>query len=302
MTDGRNPSLSSNLSTNFHPSTLSHASRLERGIGVLDQHLKVSLVPGTGLRRRLESVRLSAERVVADGAGIRGTIGLTTGLDPDKGIRKAGASVGGGADTETGAVDVAPVAPLLAEMLDTVAAGIDDGLAGHASRLEFGREGLDVELLVLALVPLGVGGIGELSGAEVPGVPAGNVGGDTADLLGGASVLVNGGELLGTGLEVVVPAEPAAVAGIDVHDDVGEVELLEGICDTLTVAGGRVLAGLLVDVGDQVGQAIGLDDKGDGSVGVLLEELDDGCIGISLVIHRYCNDATYGQCTRSCRC
>jgi hypothetical protein len=38
--------------------------------------------------------------------------------------------------------------------------------------------------------------------------------------------------------EVVVPAEPAPVAGVDVHDDVGQVELLEGVRDTITVAGG----------------------------------------------------------------
>ena len=38
--------------------------------------------------------------------------------------------------------------------------------------------------------------------------------------------------------EVVVPAEPATVASIDVHGDVGKVELLESIRNTLTVAGG----------------------------------------------------------------
>jgi hypothetical protein len=40
---------------------------------------------------------------------------------------------------------------------------------------------------------LGVCGLGELSWVEIPGVPAGNVGGDAADGLGAASVLVNGG-------------------------------------------------------------------------------------------------------------
>jgi hypothetical protein len=60
--------------------------------------------------------------------------------------------------------------------------------------------------------------------------------------------------------QVVVPAEPASVTGINVHGNVGEVELLERVCDALAVAGCRVLAGLEVDVGDQVGQGIGLDD------------------------------------------
>ena len=76
--------------------------------------------------------------------------------------------------------------------------------------------------------------------------------------------------------EVVVPAEPASVTGINVHGDVGQVELLESICNTFTVAGGGVLAGLEVAVGDQVGKRIGLDDQGNGHVGVLLEDGDNG--------------------------
>jgi hypothetical protein len=76
--------------------------------------------------------------------------------------------------------------------------------------------------------------------------------------------------------QVVVPAEPAAVAGVDVHGDVGEVEGLESVCYTIAVAGGRVLAGLEVGVCDQVGERVGLDDEGDGSAGVLLEDGDDG--------------------------
>ena len=78
--------------------------------------------------------------------------------------------------------------------------------------------------------------------------------------------------------QVVVPAEPASVTGIDVHGNVRQVELLQGICDALAVARGRVLAGLEVGVGDQVGQGIWLDDESDGSVGVLLEDGHDGCI------------------------
>lgn len=66
------------------------------------------------------------------------------------------------------------------------------------------------------------------------------------------------------------------MAGVDIHGDVWQIELLEGICDTITVAGGRVLAGLLVGVCDEVGERIGLDDEGDGGVGVLLEDGDDG--------------------------
>lgn len=143
---------------------------------------------------------MTAEAVVAGRARIRSTIGLATGLDPDKGVGVRGASGGGGADTETGAVDVAPVTPLETEAGDGVAAGVDNGLGGHAGGFEERAEGLDVDLLVLALVPLRVGGLGELSRREVPRVPAGDVGGDTADLLGGAGLLVGGGELSGSGL------------------------------------------------------------------------------------------------------
>lgn len=66
------------------------------------------------------------------------------------------------------------------------------------------------------------------------------------------------------------------MTGIDVHGDVGQVELLQSVCDTVAVARGGVLAGLEVGVGDQVGERIGLDDEGDGSVGVLLEDGNDG--------------------------
>lgn len=83
-------------------------------------------------------------------------------------------------------------------------------------------------------------------------------------------------EILRVHTEVVVPAEPSSVTSINVHDDVGQVKALERVRNTLTVAGGRVLAGLEVLVGDKVGQAVGLDDQGNGGVGVLLEDSNDG--------------------------
>ena len=78
------------------------------------------------------------------------------------------AGVGGGTNTEAGAADVAPVAPLLAQVLDAVAAGVDDGVVGHSGGLEGRAEVVHVQLLVLALVVLGVGRVGELAGGEVP--------------------------------------------------------------------------------------------------------------------------------------
>lgn len=76
--------------------------------------------------------------------------------------------------------------------------------------------------------------------------------------------------------EVVGPAEPAAVAGVEVHGYVGQVELLERVCNTIAVARGGSLALLDVAVGDEVGEGVGLDDQGDGDLGVFLEDGDDG--------------------------
>jgi hypothetical protein len=67
------------------------------------------------------------------------------------------------------------------------------------------------------------------------------------------------------------------VASINVHSNVGEVERLESVRNTLTVTRSRVFAGLKVAVGDQVGKRIRLDDQRDGNVGVLLEDGNNGC-------------------------
>ena len=77
--------------------------------------------------------------------------------------------------------------------------------------------------------------------------------------------------------QVVVPAEPATVTSIEVHGNVGEVELLECVCNTLTVTSSRSLACGKVDVGDKVGKGVGLDDQRDGNLGVLLDDSNNGC-------------------------
>ena len=107
-------------------------------------------------------------------------------------------------------------------------------------------------------------------------VPASNVGGNTTNLRRAACPGVGIGEFPGTWSEVVVPAEPATVASVNVHDNVGEVEGLEGVRDTLTVASGGVLAGLEVDVGDQVGEGVRLDNESEGLVGVGLDDVGNG--------------------------
>lgn len=102
-----------------------------------------------------------------------------------------------------------------------------------------------------------------------------------------AGGLVRLGEFLGAGLEVVVPAKPASVARIHVHDDVGKIEILQSVGDAVAVAGGRVLAGLQVDIGDQVGERVRLDDEGEGRVGVRLDDLDDGVDVLRLVLGEF---------------
>lgn len=72
------------------------------------------------------------------------------------------------------------------------------------------------------------------------------------------------------------------MTSIDVHGDVGHIKLLESIGDTITIAGGGVLAGLLVGVGDQVGKRIGLNDESNSGIGVLLEDSNNGWAGINI--------------------
>lgn len=56
------------------------------------------------------------------------------------------------------------------------------------------------------------------------------------------------------------------MTSINVHGDVGKVELLKGICDTILVIGLGCLASGQVGVGDQVGEGIRLDDKSNSDV------------------------------------
>lgn len=92
------------------------------------------------------------------------------------------------------------------------------------------------------------------------------------------------------------------MASIDVHGDVGKVELLERIGDTLAVARGGVLASLLVGVGDQVWERIGLDDESNRRIGVLLEDGNNGWEMLVSSAQLTSFASTYGQCTGSCRC
>lgn len=109
----------------------------------------------------------------------------------------------------------------------------------------------------------------------LPGVPSSDVRGNTTELRRRSGSLVSAGQLLSAGLEVVVPAQPATVASVEVLDNVGQVEGLQRVGNTVTVARSAVLASLEVDVGDQVGERVGLDEEGKGRVGVCLNDRGD---------------------------
>lgn len=80
--------------------------------------------------------------VIARRGGVGGTVTLTSGLDPDDGVDEAGASVGGRAGTETSALDIAPVAPLISDVLNARATLVDDEVSREATAAELGSESL----------------------------------------------------------------------------------------------------------------------------------------------------------------
>ena len=96
---------------------------LKGRVSILQELRKVSLEPRSCLWRGLKGIREATVVVVSGCRGVRSTVALSTGLDPDKSILESIASVGRGADTEASADDVAPVTPcLLLGGLDTVTA------------------------------------------------------------------------------------------------------------------------------------------------------------------------------------
>lgn len=63
--------------------------------------------------------------------------------------------------------------------------------------------------------------------------------------------------------------------GVQVLDNVGQVERRQRVRNALAVPICTCLASGEVDVGDQVGERVGLDEKGEGRVGVRLEDRGD---------------------------
>ena len=127
---------------------------LQRGVRRRDQGLEVRLEPGTSFGRGLRGVRERARRVEARRRAVGRAVGLASGLDPDDGVNERVAGVGRRAGTEAGALDVAPVAPLLTEVLLAGAALVDDELRGEACGGEHGSERVDVVRLIVVRVAL----------------------------------------------------------------------------------------------------------------------------------------------------
>lgn len=303
-------------------STLTPTGHLQRRAGGADEGLEVRLEPGASLRRGLRSIRLSqthasasihkpkpeehpaylaAVRVEAGRRAVAGAVALASGLDPDDRVDEGRAGAGRRARAEAGALDVAPVAPGLAEVLLAGAALVDDEARGEALLLEDGAKSLratdtsafvstsggeathvDVVDLVVVRVALGAG----VGGGSAERIVVGDVGGEAADERGGAGVLEDGGEHLGGGAQVGGPAEPASMASIEVHVHADGRELLDGVvdaglckdvnvsfplgkeeCDAYQVGGLSVGALLDVQVGDEVSQGVGLDDGNDADIG-----------------------------------
>jgi hypothetical protein len=73
---------------------------------------------------------------------VAGPVTLASGLGPHDRIDGAESGVDGRTHAESGALDVAPVAPCLADVLHTGAALVDDEVRGEAG--EKGGEGLEI--------------------------------------------------------------------------------------------------------------------------------------------------------------
>lgn len=209
-----------------------------------------------GWSNLLESIIETTVVVIASSRGIRGTIRLTTRLDPDESVGESITSVGGRSKSETSTLGVAPITlSLLTSRLLTRSALVDDKLdIGPALLSEKRSEGVDVSLLIVVGVALGVVGLG----GELPAVVVGDVGDETANARRLASVLVDLSVELSSRANVGGPAEPATVTGIEVHGDVGEVEFLDSVNGELLVS--TLGLGTLVDVqvGDQVSKRVRL--------------------------------------------
>ena len=188
-------------------------------------------------------------RIKARRRAVGRAIALAPRLDPNKGILERIARVGRRPHAEARALDVAPIAPgLLRRRLHAVARRIRNKMRRVARGHEQGRQRVDVLFLIAVGVALRVGG----ARRRRPGVVVCHVGGQAAHGGGLAGRGVQLAEQRRRGLDVGGPAEPAGVAGVEVHAHVGQVELLHGVGDALLVGGSGVGAFLHTQVCYQV--------------------------------------------------
>lgn len=139
----------------------------------------------------------------------------------------------------------------LASGLLSAARLIDDELSiGPSSIGKSGSNGVDVA----PLITVGVGGGVSGASSDGPGVVVGNVGGKTAEVLGGARVPVDLTEHSRCLGKILWPSEPSSVTTVQVHGDMGESELLDGIDGQLLVGSGGTGALGFRHVGDSVGK------------------------------------------------
>lgn len=240
----------------------------ERWVGVDEQLLEVGLEPRTGFRSGLEGIGFTAETVVSGGGGVGSTVTLTTWLDPDESVEESVTSVSAWAGTETSSLLVAPITPV--ELTSWLLAGttlVSDELdVGPSGLLKERSEGVDVSLLVTDTVDGGELLSDRWAGSDGPGVVVGGVGGKTTESGWLTSVLPEGNIVWSSGAQVVWPSEPTSVASIQVHGNVWQVQVLEGIVDAVFIR--SLCVGALGDthVCDHVGHAVWLNDQSDWDV------------------------------------
>jgi len=121
----------------------------EGGIRVGDEHFKVGLKPGTSFWCGLLGIGETAVGIVAWAAGVASTVTFTTWLDPDDSIDQAGASARRWARAETSVVDVAPITPGVADVLDTRSSLVNDEVSREVILCQKGCQGGYVEHLVV---------------------------------------------------------------------------------------------------------------------------------------------------------
>lgn len=147
---------------------------------------------------------------------------------------------------------IAPITLLdLAGWLSSAAGLVNDELRVWPSGTgKSGTHGVDVALLVT----VDVGGGVSWACSDGPGIVVGNVGSKTTELLGGAGTLVDLSVHGRRGGKVKRPSEPSSVTTVQVHGDIGESELLDGIDSQILVASGGTGALGDTHIGDRVGE------------------------------------------------